>query len=73
MVQKNKQLLHGVSEEEECVFFFSCSIKTEQCLVREARIGVLPLTVAPYRTLGSEKIWICWSEGSLKLLHGSKW
>lgn len=47
MVQKNKQLLHGVSEEEECIFFFSCSIKTEQCLVREARIGVLSLTGAP--------------------------
>lgn len=27
MVQKNKQLLHGVSEEEECVFFFFLQYK----------------------------------------------
>lgn len=27
MVQKNKQLLHGVSEEEECIFFFFLQYK----------------------------------------------
>lgn len=49
MVQKNKQLPHGVSEEAErvCLLFFPCSIEAEQCLVREARIGGLSPAGAP--------------------------